>query len=413
MVKKHLLIFSGLSVFLLLVIAFAITNNKNEYDLSNLNEPNMCEYREELSYKNLPSECLFVLNDTYCICKDISDLNVNSSEQYPDAKETIYLYNSEEGKYKKILEYPLGYSTFGYVMSKNNIFWIEHYVDRKERNSGGWQIRKYSLDTSEIITVDEGQFNDFQRFAYDDISFSDPMMLFPVNIDISNDILVYNRVIEKDEILNTQIIAYDINKEKLEIVTQGKDHVNDYVFDVSISENYIVYNKYHEKNIDYNLRSTTYKYCDVYVYNLENGKTEQLSKNDFFINLELSNKKVAAVRIPEREKDQDVFARMQLIIFDIEKKTGSIVLNHKSPIYENRNDLTIGNPKFIKKYLVWQDNALQNHMNIYNYQTNMFLEIPEKNSFNDTAIIDAIDNSLVVLEVDEDGSDNMYKVNLK
>lgn len=67
------------------------------------------------------------------------------------------------------------------------------------------------------------------------------------------------------------------------------------------------------------------------------------------------------MRVPEREEEQGIFARMQLVIIDMNKKEAEIVLHYKSPIYNGRDDLSIGNPTFAGEYLVWQDYILMKH----------------------------------------------------
>lgn len=298
-------------------------------------------------------------------------------------------------------------------IDNDSIYWIEHYVERTQKVSGKWAIKAYNLHTEMIQTIDQGAFDDFQKYAYEDISFADSMMLFPVNMDISQDTLVYNRVIEEENLLNTQIAAYNVKTKTLEIIAQGTDHVNDYVFDAAVSGNNIVYNKYHEKNSDQLLRPTTYKYCDMYVYNLENQETRQISKNDFFINLEIDNERIAAVRIPEKEEGQGIFARMQITVFDMNRKTGDIVLHCESPIYNEKNDLNIGNPEFMKDFLIWQDYALPDNMYIYNCRTNEFVKIPAKGNPNRTGIIGVTEKSLTVLEMHDDEESKMYKIHFE
>ena len=57
---------------------------------------------------------------------------------------------------------------------------------------------------------------------------------------------------------------YDIITGDKEIIASGEDYVNEYYYDVAINDNYVVYNKYHEKNNDNSLRKTILLLFELY-----------------------------------------------------------------------------------------------------------------------------------------------------
>lgn len=46
-----------------------------------------------------------------------------------------------------------------------------------------------------------------------------------------------------------------------------------------------------------------------------------------------------AARVPENEKEQKSFARMQIVMIDTGNLNKEIVLNYKSPIYQNKRKI--------------------------------------------------------------------------
>lgn len=72
--------------------------------------------------------------------------------------------------------------------------------------------------------------------------------------------------------------------------------------------------------------------------------------------------------------------------------------------------MQIGNPTFMGNYVVWQDNSTVEHMNIYDYGKECFLKIPTPNNESDFSIVGVEENSLMVLELENDGTDNLYRV---
>lgn len=413
MVKKKVIVFLSIafSLTILVVIAIAITTSKHqENSINKINNASVKECNAELTWKELPSNCMFVLDDSYCICKDQIVYNADTTEQYPNISETILLYKIDTGEKKEIIQYPKGYNTLGYISYKDNIFWIEHYTERGDIISGKWKIKSYNISSSEITTIDQGEFDDFQKYAYENISFSDERMLFPVNIDVADDMLVYNKLFDKDGILNIQIVLYNITNGETEIVAQSNDYINDYFYDVSISDGYVVYNRYYEKNDNKNFRPTTYKYCDIYLYNIKNKKTEKITDKDFFIDIDADNGKIAAARIPVLENGQEKFACMQIALYDIKDKAWSIVLHNESPIYDKKEYLMVGNPKIMEDFVIWQDNTVTTHRVIYNYRNNSFIQLPVLDEQSDTSIINATEKKIVCLEIRGDGSDHMYIV---
>ncbi len=412
MVKKR--IFATASIlFVTLVAIFIATNVGDKGNL--LDRPqknNVTVYKNKVEYEELPTDCIELLNDKYAICKKVVDLEPDSTFQYTESKETSYLYNIKTGERKLIGEGSISSVALKHIIQNNNVFWIEQQINKKE-NSGKWAIKEYSIESEKIKVIDEGNFENFTNYLYEDIDFSNEGMLFPINMDVSGNKLVYHRVVETEKNLKFEVVLYDITTGEKEIIASGEDYVNEYYYDVAINNNYVVYNKYHEKNNDNSLRDTTYKYCDLYAYNITTKQKKEITKNDFLINLDINDEYFLAVRVPENEKEQKSFARMQIVMMDIEDLNEKIVLNYKSPIYKNKEDLQIGNPTFMGDYIVWQDNSTVEHMYIYDYRKECFVKIPTPNSESDFSIVGVKENSLMVLELKKNGMDSLYRVIIK
>lgn len=408
MVKKRVLY----AIIAIAVVTAAVSMVKNTKSAANLS---IVEYNGPVEYDELPKDCLAILSDDFAVCKAVVDLEPNSTMQYPKQKESLYLYNIKTRSKENISNSPEGYVSLGHILSNDNLFWIEQYVNRENVISGKWEIKKYNIKSKYLTTIDSGKFDNFQKYSYDDINFSDKNMLFPMNLDIANNKMVYNRVSDDGSNLNFEIVLYDIQSSESKVIATGKNHVSEYYYDVAVSDKYVLYNKYHEKNDDKQLRATTYKYCDLYAYDIENGKTKQISENDFFINLDLNNDYFLAVRVPgtDKNKPQTGFAKMQVYMIEIKTSLGGDVVNYKSPIYQNKEDLNIGNPTFTGNYIAWQDYGATTHMHIYNYAKKYFVKIPEANSEGSFSIVGANDDNLLVSELTKEDAYKLYRVKIE
>lgn len=116
MVKKIPFLFTGILLIVLLVSMFILTSktSKEYYELRKISNAVVIQYNGAISYEELPQDSI-VLNDTYCICKDVCDLNANTTNQFPKNQETVFLYHIKSGEKKKIIDYPSGYSTIRYI----------------------------------------------------------------------------------------------------------------------------------------------------------------------------------------------------------------------------------------------------------------------------------------------------------
>lgn len=417
MVKKLSLILISTVVVMVLVVIYITTNTHNHNNRYSqfIHSEKGClkKYEKKVEYRRLPEDCINVLNNEYCICKNSIDESKDVATQYPELSETIYLYNIKNGTKEKIANLEKGYNSINYIFENNHIYWIEHYVNRDKNVSGNWKIKEYSVEGKKIKIIDEGNFEDFEKYEFEDINFADSSMLYPANIDVSNNNMVYNRIREKNGNLVFEIVLYNIENSSFSVIAQGDDYRNEYLYDVAISGDTIIYSKYHEKNDDKYFRPTTYKYCDLFMYNLKTKKETRLSEKDFLINIDIFDENIAAARVPEGEAGQDVFARMQIVTTSKTEEKWKIILDYKSPIYNNLKDLSIGNPTFSGNYLVWQDNTVMDNMYVYNYKENEFIKVPTPNVDSEFSIVGVKENNLFILETGKDGTSCMYSVVIK
>lgn len=414
MVKKNLLILTSV-IFVIVMVVISITTITNDYNREmsqfiSIEKGHLKEYNKKIEYRKLPDDCVSILNNEYCICKSAVDETKNEITQYPELRETIFLYNLKNGSKEKITKLEKGHNSIKYILENNHIYWIEHYVKRESNVSGNWKIQDYNMETKEIKTVDEGSFENFEKYEYEDINFAEADMLYPMNIDVSDDNMVYNRIREENGTLVFEIVLYNIEDSCFSVIAKGKNYRNEYLYDVAISKDMVVYSKYYEKNDDKYFRPTIYKYCDLFMYDLKTKKETRLSEKEFLINIDIVDGYIVAARVPEGEKGQDVFARMQLVTRENAEEKWKIVLDYKAPIYNNLKDLNIGNPTFSSKYLIWQDNTVQDNMYVYNYIENDFIKIPTPYLDSEFSIVGVAENSLFVLETRKDSTSCMYSV---
>lgn len=102
-------------------------------------------YTNNVEYEKLPSDCISILNNEYCICKSSIDLNQNSNLQYTQFKETLYLYNIKTGNKEKVIECEDGHNTIKHIIGDGRVFWMEHYI--KERT----EFRKNGKSSNIIL----------------------------------------------------------------------------------------------------------------------------------------------------------------------------------------------------------------------------------------------------------------------
>lgn len=280
MVKRR--IFATVIVLTVTLVAIYIANVTYKRHLSdNSTEVKVITYGDKVEYDRLPNDCIGILNDKYAVCKDIIELEPGSTQQYNDVKEYLYLYDIKTGERELINEGATNNISIKHIIEDDNIFWVEQLIHREKTTSGKWAIKEYNIKSKKMNVIDEGEFEDFEKYSYDDIDFSNERMLFPVNMDVSGNKLVYHRVVENGANLNFEIVLYDIITGEKEIIAIGEDYINEYYYDVAINNNYVLYNKYHGKNKDNSFRDTTYKYCDLYAYNITTKQKKKLQKMIF------------------------------------------------------------------------------------------------------------------------------------
>lgn len=333
------------------------------------------------------------------------DFNKNSTKQFPELKTKVYVINFKQNDKSLLNEYDYNYydTAREFCIANDNIYFIETHIDKTTGNSGEWAIKEYNLQTKKINIVDEGKFNNFNKYKYTDISFSDGTSLFPRYLDVSKNKLVYNRVKDNKDSLTFEIILYDVVNKSMEIVAKGENYSENYLYNVAISDNRVAYTKYHQINDEINPeRATTYKYCDVYLYDINTKKTSQISFEDFIINLDVSGDYIAGIRYTPLSECEDYFKSAELVMYDINKE------EWKSFVY-NKSNLSV--PLFYKNYLVFRDLASYYNLQIYDYINNKFIDFSKEEKLINYEIIDVISDNIMVMNNEEPNT--LYRLTLE
>jgi hypothetical protein len=390
------------------------TAQLNDVTTENGVERSVINYAGSVSYEMLPPDCLLVLNDEYCISKNVEDSTGDVTAQFPRMRETVYLHNTLTGERKSIYAPPEGHSTFGYIINDNHVLWIEHGVNRGKIVSGEWKIMLFDLNTETVKEVDSGKFNDFSKYSYDEVNFGDAGALFPAQLDISRgNVIAYNRMIEKSDGLYSQIVTRDLLTDSHAVIAEGNSVIDCYVYGVSIDGNRVAYTKYHELNNTYQFRPTTYKYCDIFLYDTATKETTQITSNDFYTGICVNDNYIAAARIPEREAGQDVFARMQIVLYDMESEKFHTAVTYQSPIYSGLSDLTVESPKFLGDYLVWSEGVPKKGLYVYDYKKEEFVRLPAYGDALQSKITNVTDCAVIVFDFADYEPGNTYKIILR
>ena len=380
----------------------------------NSENKDVIDYSGSISHEMLPVDFVVSINDEYCISKGSDDKNKNTGLQYMNVQEILYLCNIKTGERKEIYIPAEGHNTFRYVSNDNNVFWIEHGVKHDEVVSGEWKIMYYDLTNESIKEVDGGKVDDLNKYTFNEVYFGDPYTLFPTNLKSSpQNTIVYNRTVEENGKLYSQIVMYDLISDSKVVVAEEDIIIADYVYDVAINKDYVVYTKYHESNNAHFFGPSSYNYCDIFLYDIATKETKQITFNDFYVDVFATDDYLAMSRIPEKEERQDGFDRMQLVLYDMKSGEFQTVVTYQSPIYNNLNDLNVGEPKLWGNYLLWQGGPSESSMNIYDYVNKQFIHIPQLEGVKSSEILDATNDSLVIGGTDDNEGILYYKANLK
>ncbi len=350
-------------------------------------------YEGDIKLSKLPQNCIIVLNNDYGIAIDMVEVDKNSSGQFPNLETTVYLIDIKQNNKTLLVKYGSHYSASSFCIADDNIYFIETYIDEANENSGEWAIKEFNLKNKTLNSIDSGKFEDFSRYDYSDISFKDKESLFPRYLDQSNNKLVYNRITDNQGKLVFDIVLYDVKDKSTQIVASSDNYIDNYFYNVAIDDTIITYTKYHDINDSMKPeRDTTYKYCDVYTYDIKTMKTTQISSNDFIIHLDISGNYISGIRYAPLSECKDYLKSVELVVYDINKK------QWKAFVY-GKSNLTA--PKFYKNYLVFADLASNDNSKIYDYVNNKFISLNKEKALNDFEIVGGESGNILMINSQE------------
>lgn len=363
------------------------------------------DYKGELTLKKLPEKCEFVLNERYGVGHEYEvDLTKGKADQngvihFPK-KNVLTLFDFEKNKEIVIAENEGEYNYYGFCMDAENLYFVKAEFD-KENSFGEWFLKEYHMDDGTEKIIDQGQFKELERFRYSEVDFGNKDGLFPRYVDASEGKLVYNKVTEEEGKLVFHIILYDIATAKSTVIAQGDGYIKNHLYSTAIDQNTIIYTKYHDfyRAGEQKERDTTYKYCDVYLYDIDSRKTEQLTKDDFIVHLDVSGGFISGVRYAPFSECGTYLDSAELVIYDTRKGVWKSYLSGRS---------NLGTPTFCQQYLVCRDFATIENLKIYNYLDNVFLDFSNHQTLSDFEIIDVTSTHLVVSKKED--YDGLYLV---
>ena len=380
----------GTSIF---IYQFRLNNNILKPTSASVSNTTLVINSFNLPKKELPTDLFFdgYLKDSTLIgskkdCKNIYSHNINAGSTNIVAN----VYDSNN--FIKTI-----------VCNSQWIVWVENEVLIEDTSSKAfkWQIIALNVATNKKTVIDKSSFINNK--------YEVPMFInyTPDKLAIYNNSLVYCKTQPDNLKIKTELVEYDLKSNTKNIISSTNDVMNEMIADCNIYENKIVWSTFKELNKNYKERLTQYKFSDLYIYELNTKKTQQITSNNFFHNPSIFKDKIAAIQIPLKLPNVSA-CNSEVVMINLNSKKIQTIVNENSPCYnEIEDELYRCNPKLNDKYLSWQNNTFSSSY-IYNYNTNKFINLLEidSNPSNTNRIYNLFDNyALMYKTSDEEKND--------
>lgn len=291
----------------------------------------------------------------------------------------IYIYNVKNNSLKEVVK-PNNSSKFIKALTGNSnwIVWFENesQIVNTENKPYNWDLVAQNLKTGERFIIDKSSFKSNKLEVPQFVNYT------PSKISISNqDIIVYCKTVpDNDNKVFSELVAYDLKSKKNKIIAKSDSVLNELIDNFSIFENKVVWSKYSKLDQTYEKRLTQYAYSDLFIYDIVSEKSEQLTQNEFFDNPVLYKNYLAAVKVPEKEKDQAVCTSDVILMNLTDKKIKNIVNKDTVSFINNSSNLYYITIAINDKYLSWQPIGGGDNRYVYDYKNDKFIEVIKKNN---------------------------------
>lgn len=399
--KKRLISFlSIIALTILCVLIFiqhskrANTTSKPTVALTSIRNPISVINFTDITKKKLPLDLFF---QGYILNSD--DLISTKND-----RKNIYSYNVKNGTIN-IIASVYDSNNFIKTITCNSewIVWVEDEVlmDDTSNKPFQWQMIAQNIASGKKHIIDKSSFISNK--------YKVPMFInyTPDKLSIYNNTLVYCKTVPNSLKVKTELIKYEIDSNKRNIITSTNDVMNEMIADCSLYDNTIVWSKYKEINNNYEERLTQYKFSDLFIYDLNTKIHKQLTYNDFFHNPSIFKDKIAAIKIPLKKSNQNA-CNSEVVLINLTNNQVQTIVDENSLCYDKiENELYRFDPTLNGKYLTWNNNVF-NSTYIYNYNTNKFINLTKV--YENPSIINRIyamyDNYVLLYKTSDQQKDN-------
>lgn len=318
---------------------------------------------------------------------------LNEKDEQQNGK-VLYLFNIEDKSIKKYIE-PLKkeYYFDDIVTNGEWLVWIEkdYYGIDTSNKSFGWQLVAKNVKTSEELVIDKSIFTTNK--------YSVPMYIdyIPESLNISKqNIVSYCKSDLKYGNIISAVLIYDLNNRKQQVVAQSDTPEHELIVRCCTYGDKVVWIKFWKFNETLQLRRTRYEYGDIFVYDINTNKIEQLTQNQFYDAPNLYENYLTVARVPESEEDENSSSpcRSDIVLFDLNTKEKRVIFDKKSICnnYNKGTDETYNKTIFINdKYICWLPLGGGDNRYIYDYKNDNFVEVYEEKS-KDSRVCSSITN---------------------
>ncbi len=253
------------------------------------------------------------------------------------------------------------------------IVWVEDesFLYDTSNKTYQWTMYAKNVLNGDEFAVDQSKFKTNQYNVPQCNEF------VPCQLMISDqNVLVYCRTTPNGPTVSSEIIAYDLQTKKLEIIDQARDVNTELIAYCSIDNQKIVWSRFCEFNETVGIRDTRYLYSDLYIYDLQSDLTEQITSGDFYNEGYIFEDKMVAIHIPESIPEQNSL-NSEVVLIDLKSMEVRTIVEASSPCYENCEyaiELYRSMPKINENYISWYNGGFDNQF-LYDYHNDIFLEI--------------------------------------
>lgn len=289
-----------------------------------------------------------------------------------EGKKHIYAFNLVKQALSELIEVK-DRDNFINIYAGNTewVVWVEHesYIIEAENKPYQWQLVAQDIITGEQIVIDSSPFSSNKMGLPPHINYT------PDQLVISGENMVaYAATDLKGSTVISKLVLYDLNAREAVVVDRTGCVLDEWITECSICGSTLVWSKFKHLSDSYKLRYTRYRYSDLYLYEINTRRREQLTAKNFFHDPALYEDKLAAIYVPPNKPGQLTY-NSEVVIMDLQDREILSIVHEDSPIYSKKEDTRIrAVPGIDERYISWYDGGYSNRF-VYDYIRGVFLRI--------------------------------------